>query len=85
MSTPKLNIGLYVSNLVDVSVYSVCKGAAAAAEDINANLLKIKRKLLEMHNYYEQCLDHCSRFIDAGVSWILLKSKPDKEKFSTAK
>lgn len=26
-------------------------------DDINAKLLKIKRKLLEMHNYYEQCLD----------------------------
>ncbi len=26
-------------------------------DDINATLLKMKRKLLEMHNYYEQCLD----------------------------
>ena len=39
MRNTRLNIGLYVSNLVDVSVYSVCKGAAAAAEDINANLI----------------------------------------------
>lgn len=39
MGNPKLNIGLYVSNLVDVSVYSVCKGASAAARDIGANLI----------------------------------------------
>ena len=26
-------------------------------EDINSTLLKLKRKLLEMHNYYEQCID----------------------------
>ena len=39
MSNPGLTIGLYVSNLVDVSVYSVCKGASAAAKDINANLI----------------------------------------------
>lgn len=39
MSNPKLNIGLYVSNLVDVSVYSVCKGASAAAKDMGANLI----------------------------------------------
>ncbi|MCQ2467391.1 MAG: hypothetical protein MJ166_07745 [Clostridia bacterium] len=26
-------------------------------EDINITLLQLKRKLLEMHNYYEQCLD----------------------------
>lgn len=39
MSNSRLNIGLYVSNLVDESVYSVCKGASAAASDINANLI----------------------------------------------
>ncbi len=26
-------------------------------DDINSKLLKLKRKLLQMHNYYEQCLD----------------------------
>lgn len=39
MSNQRINIGLYVSNLVDVSVYSVCKGASAAARDIDANLI----------------------------------------------
>lgn len=39
MSNTKLNIGLYVSNLVDVSVYSICRGASAAAKDIDANLI----------------------------------------------
>lgn len=39
MSNQRINIGLYVSNLVDVSVYSVCKGASAAAKNIGANLI----------------------------------------------
>ncbi|MBE6851970.1 MAG: GGDEF domain-containing protein [Ruminococcus sp.] len=39
MSESRLNIGLYVSNLVDMSVHSVCTGAAAAAKDLNANLI----------------------------------------------
>ena len=36
MSNPKLNIGLYVSNLVDDSVYSVCSGASSAAKQLGA-------------------------------------------------
>lgn len=39
MKNRKLNIGLYVSNLADVSVHSVCRGASAAAKDIGANLI----------------------------------------------
>ena len=39
MSNPKLNIGLYVSNLVDGSVYSVCSGASTAAKQLDANLI----------------------------------------------
>ncbi len=39
MSNPKLNIGLYVSNLVDDSVYSVCSGASSAAKQLGANLI----------------------------------------------
>ncbi len=38
MSNPKINIGLYVSNLADTSVHSVCEGAAAAAKEIGATL-----------------------------------------------
>ncbi|MBR6835270.1 MAG: substrate-binding domain-containing protein, partial [Oscillospiraceae bacterium] len=39
MSNPKLNIGLYVSNLVDGSVYSLCSGASSAAKELGANLI----------------------------------------------
>lgn len=39
MGNQRLNIGLYVSNLIDESVYSVCKGAKAAAEHMDANLI----------------------------------------------
>lgn len=39
MSKKKLNIGLYVSNLIDVSVNAVCRGASAAAKDSDANLI----------------------------------------------
>jgi len=39
MSNPKLNIGLYVSNLVDDSVYSLCSGASSAAKELGANLI----------------------------------------------
>lgn len=38
MGKPQLNIGLYVSNLADVSVYEVCRGASAAAREMNASL-----------------------------------------------
>lgn len=44
-------LGLQVSDLEE----SILKGTPD--DDINATLLKVKRKLLEMHNYYEQCLD----------------------------
>lgn len=44
-------LGLQVSDMEE----SILEGDPD--DDINANLLKIKRKLLEMHNYYEQCLD----------------------------
>ncbi|WP_049962784.1 GGDEF domain-containing protein [Ruminococcus sp. HUN007] len=39
MSNPNLNIGLYVSNLADDSVYSLCSGASSAAKELGANLL----------------------------------------------
>lgn len=38
--------------------------------DINSKLLKLKRKLLEMHNYYEQCLD-IFETLDANENDIL--------------
>lgn len=44
-------LGLQVSDMEE----SILDGKPD--DSINANLLKIKRKLLEMHNYYEQCLD----------------------------
>ncbi len=39
MRKKKLNIGLYVSDLNDESVSRFCKGAGAAASDIDANLI----------------------------------------------
>lgn len=39
MRNSKLNIGLYVSDFNDNFTCSVCKGAVAAAADINANLI----------------------------------------------
>lgn len=39
MGTNKTNIGLYVSDINDDFTFSVCKGAFAAAGDINANLI----------------------------------------------
>lgn len=44
-------LGLQVSNLEE----SVLSGKPD--DDINLELLTLKRRLLEMHNYYEQCLD----------------------------
>lgn len=44
-------LGLQVSDMEE----SILEGTPD--DDINVSLLKIKRKLLEMHNYYEQCLD----------------------------
>ena len=42
-------------------------------EDINLDLLRIKRKLLEIRNYYEQCLD-IFEIIEADENEIFLES-----------
>ena len=44
-------LGMQVTDMEE----SILQGAPT--DDIDATLLKLKRKLLEMHNYYEQCLD----------------------------
>jgi len=42
-------------------------------EDINVDLLRIKRKLLEIRNYYEQCLD-IFEVLDADENEIFLET-----------
>lgn len=44
-------LGMQVSDMEE----SILEGTPD--DDINSKLLKLKRKLLQMHNYYEQCLD----------------------------
>ncbi|MCQ2515732.1 MAG: hypothetical protein MJ094_02580 [Saccharofermentans sp.] len=44
-------LGLEVSDMEE----SIIEGTPD--DDINSKLLKLKRKLLQVHNYYEQCLD----------------------------
>ena len=60
-------VGLEVTEMEE----SILKGKPD--EDINVDLLRIKRKLLEIRNYYEQCLD-IFEVLDADENEIFLET-----------